>query len=89
MKLTINIYITFSKMMALLVLIIGGIFSFLYNNSEVLIFSISLAGGLAGLKSWSEGLTRRKEMEMNNYNDYKDDDYNYNNQKSKKYDEIG
>jgi hypothetical protein len=76
--------------MALLVLIIGGIFAFIYNSSEVIIFSISLAGGLAGLKSWSEGLTRRKGMETN-YNDYnyRDNDYNYTNQKSKKYDEIG
>lgn len=62
-----NIYITFSKMMALIVLIIGTIFSFLYKNPEAMMFSLSMAGGLTGLKTWSEGLTKRKELQKENY----------------------
>lgn len=89
MKFGVNIFITFSKLMALLVLIIGSTFAFIFNSSEVIIFSLSLAGGLAGLKTWSEGLTRRKHIssgrndqyDYNNQNDY----YNYQRPK----DEVG
>ena len=58
-----NIYITFSKLMAIIVLIIGSIFSFYFHEPDVMIFTLSLSGGLTGLKSWSEGLTRRKELQ--------------------------
>jgi len=63
MKIGVSIFITFSRAMALLVLIVGSIFSYLNHNPEVMIFTLSLAGGLAGLKSWSDGMTKRKEID--------------------------
>lgn len=58
----INIFLTFSKIMSIIILILGTIFSFIYKNPEVIIFTLSLSSGLAGLKTWSEGLTKRKEI---------------------------
>lgn len=71
--------------MALLILLVGCIFSYIYNSSEVIIFTLSLASGLAGLKNWQDSLTDRKRMVTGhkNDNDYLDDN-DYHNQKSTK-----
>jgi len=62
-KIKINIFITFSKIIALIIIILGSIFSFYFKNSEVMIVSFSLSAGLSGLKAWSEGLTTRKNIQ--------------------------
>lgn len=80
MKISFNIYITTSKLAAYLILIIGTIFAFVYNNSEVIIFTFSLSAGLLGLKTWSEGLTRR-HMDRNRRNEYIYDRESYDYQK--------
>ena len=59
----VSIYITFSKAMALIILLLGVIYAFINKDSEVFIFTISLSAGLSGLKSYSDGLTRRKEID--------------------------
>jgi len=85
----ISIWLTFSKTMAIVILIVGSIFAYIFGNSEVIIFTLSLSGGLAGLKSWSEGLTRRRKIDKwnGNYNSY--DDYDTNSNSNKPFDEIG
>lgn len=60
MKIKVDIFITYTKLMAILVLLVGCIFSYIYNSSEVIIFTLSLSAGLAGLKSWNDGLTDRR-----------------------------
>ncbi len=94
MKIQVNIFITFTKAFALLVLILGCIFSIVYNSSEVIIFTLSLSSGLAGLKNWQDALTDRKHMDRNenprnrNDNDYLDNDY-HNQQSTKNNNDIG
>lgn len=61
----INILITFTKFLAILVLVVGGLFAFLNKDAQVMIFTISLSAGLTGLKTWSEGLVKRKEIQSN------------------------
>ena len=94
-KIDLKITITSSKILAYVILVVCSVYSFLYESAEVLIFAISIAGGLHGLRSWSEGLTRRREIQHRNwgggepyYNDY---DYDYDNydEKQKPNDEIG
>jgi hypothetical protein len=61
----IDLRITFTKIFAIIILAVGSVFSFITKNSEVMIFTLSLASGLSGLKNWQEGLTNRKEMGTN------------------------
>jgi len=62
----ISILLTFSKLLALLILISGVVISLLIKNSEVIIFAMSLSAGLAGLKSWND--TRLKINSSNETN---------------------
>jgi len=68
-------------------MIVGSVFSFYSGNAEVFIFTISLVAGLAGLKTWSEGLTRRRRIDKwsGSYNEYD----NFDEQNPKSFDEIG
>lgn len=77
MKVKVDIFITYTKLMAILVLIVGCIFSYIYNSSEVIIFTLSLSAGLAGLKSWNDGLTDRRKMKPEK-DDYEHQKINYN-----------
>jgi hypothetical protein len=81
MKVKVDIFITYTKLMAILVLLVGCIFSYIYNSSEVIIFTLSLSAGLAGLKSWSDGLTDRRKMEPPRKRRYDDDYDDYEHQK--------
>lgn len=65
MTVKVKIYLTFTKIMAIVILVLGTIFAFINHNPEVMIFTLSLSGGLSGLKSWSDGLTRRREIDKN------------------------
>jgi len=95
-KVDIKVTITSSKILAYVILIVCGVYSFLYGSAEVLIFGISIAGGLHGLRSWSEGLTRRSEMQNRQnwgggggyYDEYNCDDDNYD-EKQNPFDDVG
>lgn len=60
----ININITFTKAFSFIVLIVGCVFAYMYGNAEVIIFTLSLAAGLAGLKNWSDSRTEQKRIEF-------------------------
>lgn len=62
---------TSSKILGYLILIIGTVVSFILKDSAVFISSAVLSAGLHGLRSWSEGMTLRRDMEhRQNCNDY-------------------
>lgn len=71
----VKLYLTFTKVMALLVLALGSIYSFYAKDPDVMIFTLSIAGGLAGLKSWSSALITRHRVQRGGYRgSYYDDD---------------
>lgn len=64
------------------------LFSFLFGNSEVIIFGISIAAGLHGLTSWSDGMTKRREIGNRRWRSERyDDDYEY--ERQRPIEEIG
>lgn len=56
-----TIYLTFSKILSLIILIVGATFSFYTKNIEVLIVAMSLSAGLSGLKTWSDVKTKNNQ----------------------------
>jgi len=82
-KFSISLIITSSKLLGYLILITGTIIAFVLKDAAVFISSAALSAGLHGLRSWSEGLTRRRELDHRRYNNY--DGYD----NDKPYDEIG
>lgn len=58
-----NIYITFTKAISLLVLAVGSAYSFYAKDPNVMIFTLSISGGLAGLKSWNSTTIAKAQIE--------------------------
>lgn len=61
---------TLSKVLGFLIFLVGTFYAFFFKESEVMIFSFSLSAGLMGLKTWSEGLTQRKQIDKNKTDEY-------------------
>lgn len=53
---------TLSKTIAVIILIIGSVFSFVFGSGEVLISTFGITGGLLGLKSWNEAIIRKTRL---------------------------
>ncbi len=56
----IDIRITLSKILAYLVLIIGTLYSFIYQDSGVLIATFSAAATIIGIKTYTESKEKQK-----------------------------
>lgn len=65
-KVSFFFQITFTKAFSLLVLLVGSIFSFINKDANVMIYTLSLSAGLAGLKAFSDGLTERSHTKYKN-----------------------
>jgi hypothetical protein len=61
----ININITFSNLFAFIIIGVGSVFAFLTGNAEVMMISLSLGAGLAGLHRAYEYLTKKTDNENN------------------------
>jgi len=79
-KFGIIIFLTFTKLLSLAVLIIGSTYAFIFKNAEVIIFSLALSAGLAGLKNWTDY--------KGGHNDYNPYNYNQHNNSEKEPDGI-
>ncbi len=65
MKIEININITLSKILAFLVLIIGSVYSYMYQDASALIATFSAATTIIGLKTYMESKEKQKIIENN------------------------
>ena len=53
---------TLSKTVAIVILVVGSVFSFVFGSSEVLISTFGITGGLLGLRNWSEVIIRKTRI---------------------------
>ena len=60
----VNINITLSKILAYLVLMIGTIYSYMFNDTTVLIATFSAASAIIALKTYTESRERQKQIEF-------------------------
>ena len=63
MKVTHAVHITFSKIFALLILLAGTIYSFFYKDSAVMITTLTISGGLTGVKTIKGGPKHGEDKE--------------------------
>jgi len=59
----ISIEITLSKIMAYLVLIIGTIYAYYFNDTTVLIATFSAASAIIALKTYTSSIERQKKIQ--------------------------
>lgn len=62
-RFTMLITITFTKAFAFIILATGSVFAFINKNPEVMMFALSLAAGLAGLKNWNDARIQRRHID--------------------------
>lgn len=62
----VNINITLSKIMAYLVLIVGTIFAYIFQDMTTLISTFAAATTLLGIKTYTASRERIKQMEYEN-----------------------
>ena len=62
MTLKIDIYLTFSKILALIVLAVGAYYAFTTKDTQVMIFAMSLSAGLSGLKTWQTAAIQKAQI---------------------------
>lgn len=60
-----SIDITLSKILAYLVLIIGSVYSFYFNDATILIATFSAASAIIAVKTYTSSVERQKQTEEN------------------------
>jgi len=60
----INVDITLSKLLAYIVLIIGSVYSFIFQDATVLISTFGAASAIITLKTYTSSQERKKRMEF-------------------------
>jgi len=65
----VSIDLTLSKLLAYLVLIIGSIYSFVFNDATVLISTFGAASAIIAVKTYTSSVERQKKIEFPEEND--------------------
>ncbi len=65
-KTTFEIHLNFttSKLMAYIMVILATVMAWFMGEPQIIMVIYPLAAGLLGLKSWSQGVTERKNIQM-------------------------
>lgn len=63
MKVDLNMHLTTSKVVAFLILIIGSVFSYMYQDGGTLIATFSAVSAVLMLKTYTQSRTYQKQIE--------------------------
>jgi len=61
----VNIEITLSKILSYIVLVVGSVYSYIFQDASVLIATFSAASAIISIKTYMSSKERQKKIEYN------------------------